>query len=342
MKHDDGATQSGEERILSIDDSGVAQSLYGERNEHLRYLEQVLDVRIGARGSDLHITGSAESVELACDVLLQLAEVIRKGYPLSRSDVGRAVTTLSRDSGTKLDEYMLSSVKLNVPGRRVRPRSVNQKAYVDAINGKDLVFGIGPAGTGKTYLAVAMALSFLLDDRVERLVLCRPAVEAGENLGFLPGTLEEKVNPYLRPLYDALFDMADQQRVQQWVTDGTIEVAPLAYMRGRTLNRSFIILDEAQNTSPQQMKMFLTRIGQGSKTVVTGDITQIDLPHSSQSGLVQAQHILTGIDTIAFQTFTDVDVVRHELVQTIIRAYDRHYRQRHATDAGPQTGEHED
>ena len=337
MKHGDSAMQPQGERNLSIGGDGVAQALYGERNGHLRYIEQVLDVRIGARGNDLHITGDPQAVDLACDVLQQLADVIRTGYPLSRSDVGRAVTTLSRNSDTRLDEYMLSSVKLNVPGKKVRPRSVGQKAYVDAINAKDLVFGIGPAGTGKTYLAVAMALSFLLDGRVDRLVLCRPAVEAGENLGFLPGTLEDKVNPYLRPLYDALFDMLDRPRVQQLIGDGTIEVAPLAYMRGRTLNRSFIILDEAQNTTPQQMKMFLTRIGQGSKTVVTGDITQIDLPRSDRSGLVQVQSVLADIDAIAFATFTDVDVVRHELVQTIIRAYDRHDQLRHAGGAGNAT-----
>jgi len=256
-------------------------------------------------------------------VLGQLYGLLEEGYPIYPADVDYALRILASDRNAKLRDIFLDTVFISAHKHTITPKSVNQKAYIDAIRNTDIVFGIGPAGTGKTYLAMAMAVAELMKNTFTRIVLTRPAVEAGEKLGFLPGDLAEKVNPYLRPLYDALHDMVDFDRARRMVERGTIEVAPLAFMRGRTLNDSFVILDEAQNTTSEQMKMFLTRLGYGSKAVITGDVTQVDLPAGKQSGLKEAQVILRGIVGISFVTFTERDVVRHPLVQEIITAYDR-------------------
>jgi phosphate starvation-inducible PhoH-like protein len=256
-------------------------------------------------------------------VVSQLYNVIENGYPVYASDVDYAIRILSRDRNANLKDIFLDTIYMAANKRTITPKSVAQKAYIDAIRSYDIVFGIGPAGTGKTYLAMAMAIAELMKNNVSRMILARPAVEAGEKLGFLPGDLIEKVNPYLRPLYDALHDMVDFNRAQKMLERGVIEVAPLAFMRGRTLNDSFVILDEAQNTTSEQMKMFLTRLGYGSKAIITGDITQIDLPAGRQSGLKEAQIVLAGIEGIRFCYFTERDVVRHRLVQDIIAAYDR-------------------
>jgi phosphate starvation-inducible PhoH-like protein len=262
-------------------------------------------------------------VELATRLLEQLYGLIEQGYPIYSSDVEYALRILSGDRTARLRDIFLDTVFISASRHTITPKSVNQKAYIDAMRNYDIVFGIGPAGTGKTYLGMAMAIAELMKNAFTRIVLCRPAVEAGEKLGFLPGDLAEKVNPYLRPLYDALHDMVDYDRARKLVERGTIEVAPLAFMRGRTLNDSFVILDEAQNTTSEQMKMFLTRLGYGSKAVITGDVTQIDLPTGKQSGLKEAQVLLRDIPGIRFVTFTERDVVRHPLVQEIIGAYDR-------------------
>lgn len=261
--------------------------------------------------------------ELAVRVLAQLYGLLEKGYPVYPADVEYAVRILSHDRNADLAEIFLDTVYVTSSKRVVTPKSVAQKQYIDAIRKFDVVFGIGPAGTGKTYLAMAMAVSELVKNNFSRVILTRPAVEAGEKLGYLPGDLVEKVNPYLRPLYDALHDIVDFDRVQRWLERGSIEVAPLAFMRGRTLNDSFVILDEAQNTTPEQMKMFLTRLGYDSKAVITGDVTQIDLPPGVRSGLKDAQRVLAGIEGIRFCFFTEADVVRHPLVQDILAAYER-------------------
>jgi len=308
---------------LTFDDDRLLHELLGHNDEHLKTLERTLGVRITTAGHQLTVRGDAVERELAGRVLSQLYGLLEKGYPVYPSDVDYAVRILSSDRGANLREIFLDNIFISSHKRVITPKSVAQKAYVDAIREFDVVFGIGPAGTGKTYLAMAMAVNELLKNNYTRMVLTRPAVEAGEKLGFLPGDLAEKVDPYLRPLYDALHDMVDFERARKMIDRGVIEVAPLAFMRGRTLNDSFVILDEAQNTTPEQMKMFLTRLGYGSKAVITGDVTQIDLPAGKASGLKEAQAILAGIDGIRFCKFSERDVVRHPLVQSIIGAYER-------------------
>jgi phosphate starvation-inducible PhoH-like protein len=297
--------------------------LLGHHDETIKTIERTTGVRIGLGDRTLLIQGDAVERELAARVLKELYGLLEHDYPIYPSDVDYAVRILSRDRAAKLKEIFLDSIYITSHKRVVTPKSVAQKAYIDAIRQDDIVFGIGPAGTGKTYLAMAMAVAALMRDSFARMILTRPAVEAGEKLGFLPGDLAEKVNPYLRPLYDALHDMVDFERAQKMLEKGAIEVAPLAFMRGRTLNDSFVILDEAQNTTPEQMKMFLTRLGYGSKAVITGDVTQIDLPSGKPSGLKHAAQILQGINGIRFCAFSERDVVRHRLVRDIITAYDK-------------------
>ena len=308
---------------LQFAEDAVARFLYGQRDEHLRWIERALDLEIGARGAEVNLRGSPPDVKLGVELLRQLYDLADRGHDLSSADVRRALDMLIRGTDFDLIEIFSDQVFVTGGSKAITPKTAAQKHYIDAIRRHDLVFGIGPAGTGKTYLAVAMALAALQDKKVKRLVLTRPAVEAGERLGFLPGDLTEKVNPYLRPLLDAIHDLLDPDRAAKMLERGTIEIAPLAFMRGRTLNDSFIILDEAQNTTREQMKMFLTRMGFHSRAVVTGDITQIDLARRSDSGLIEAQRILQDVEGIAIEQFTDVDVVRHGLVQRIIRAYDR-------------------
>ena len=299
------------------------RDLLGQHDAHLHGLENALGVKISASGNALIIAGDEPQRDLAGRVATQLYDLIQRGYPVYPSDVDYAVRILSRDRTANLQDIFLDTVYVSSNRRTITPKSLAQKAYIDAIRNYDIVFGIGPAGTGKTYLAMAVAVAELMKRKVSRVVLTRPAVEAGEKLGFLPGDLAEKINPYLRPLYDALHDMVDFDRAQKMIERGVIEVAPLAFMRGRTLNDSFVILDEAQNTTREQMKMFLTRLGYGSKAVITGDITQIDLPAGTRSGLKEARHILRDVDGIQFTLFTEKDVVRHRLVQDVITAYER-------------------
>ena len=299
------------------------RDLLGQHDAHLHGLENALGVKISASGNALIIAGDEPQRDLAGRVATQLYDLIQRGYPVYPSDVDYAVRILSRDHTANLQDIFLDTVYVSSNRRTITPKSLAQKAYIDAIRNYDIVFGIGPAGTGKTYLAMAVAVAELMKRKVSRVVLTRPAVEAGEKLGFLPGDLAEKINPYLRPLYDALHDMVDFERAQKMIERGVIEVAPLAFMRGRTLNDSFVILDEAQNTTREQMKMFLTRLGYGSKAVITGDITQIDLPAGTRSGLKEARHILRDVEGIQFTLFTEKDVVRHRLVQDVITAYER-------------------
>lgn len=304
----------------------MASQLFGPQNQHLKLLGERIGVRIESRGNSvtIHAEGDEVKGELASQVLSQLYAMIRKGKPVQPQDVDFACRILERQPSADVGEVFKGDVYTTSGKRTVSPKSLNQREYLEAIRDSDLTFGIGPAGTGKTYLAVAMAVGALARREVKRIVLTRPAVEAGEKLGFLPGDLMEKINPYLRPLYDALHDMFDFAKVQDYQETGVIEVAPLAFMRGRTLNDAFIILDEAQNTTPEQMKMFLTRLGFGSKAVVTGDVTQIDLPVHSKSGLLLARKILEGEKGIRFVAFDEHDVIRHPLVGRIVRAYDRH------------------
>jgi len=308
---------------LRFADTRLFRELLGQHDEHVKTLERHVGVRIDVSDSTLVLHGDQLQTELASRVLQQLYGLLESGYPIYPSDVDYALRILSGDRGAKLRDIFLDTVFISAHKRVITPKSVAQKDYIDAIRNYDIVFGIGPAGTGKTYLAMAMAVAELMKNSFSRIILTRPAVEAGEKLGFLPGDLAEKVNPYLRPLYDALHDMVDFDRARRMVERGTIEVAPLAFMRGRTLNDSFVILDEAQNTTTEQMKMFLTRLGYGSKAVITGDVTQVDLPAGKASGLKEAQGILRGIPGIRFIMFTERDVVRHPLVQEIITAYDR-------------------
>ena len=308
---------------LQFSNAAHFRELIGQHDEHIRLVERETGVRIDVGEQRLTFHGDAVETELARRVLGQLYNLLEQGYPIYASDVDYAVRILSGDRGANLRDIFLDTVFIAANKRIITPKSLGQKAYIDAIRNYDVVFGIGPAGTGKTYLAMAMAVAELMKNSIARIVLTRPAVEAGEKLGFLPGDLAEKVNPYLRPLYDALNDMVDFDRARRLIERGTIEVAPLAFMRGRTLNDCFVILDEAQNTTTEQMKMFLTRLGYGSKAVITGDITQVDLPAGKASGLREAQNILRGIEGIRIVTFTERDVVRHPLVQEIISAYER-------------------
>jgi len=308
---------------LEFNDPKLFRDLLGQHDEHLKMIQRSLGVKIRARGTTVEIEGDPVELELSAKVIKQLYGLLEKGYPVYGSDVDYAIRILSGDSRANLQDIFLDTIYISSHKRVITPKSVAQKAYIDAIRRYDIVFGIGPAGTGKTYLAMAMAVAELMKNNYVRIILTRPAVEAGEKLGFLPGDLAEKVNPYLRPLYDALHDMVDYDKAHKLVERGTIEVAPLAFMRGRTLNDSFVILDEAQNTTPEQMKMFLTRLGYGSKAVITGDVTQIDLPAGKPSGLKEAWRILKGVEGIRFITFTERDVARHRLVQDIIAAYER-------------------
>jgi phosphate starvation-inducible PhoH-like protein len=308
-------------RKIPVPDEGV-ESLFGTYDENLKHLEGLFNVRIRTTGSELIVEGESGEVARAERVLDQLTALIRDGYKLAKGDVKTAAQLVAQDENVELADYFLKGGPKTSGKRQVMPKSVNQRKYLEAIERTDIVFGIGPAGTGKTYLAMAQAVAFLLAKRVSRIILARPAVEAGEKLGFLPGDLQEKVNPYLRPLYDALYDMLEVERAERLIERGTVEVAPIAFMRGRTLNDAFVILDEAQNTTSEQMKMFLTRLGFGSKAVITGDITQIDLPIGRTSGLIEAMKVVGNIDGIDFIRFDEKDVVRHALVQQIVKAYD--------------------
>jgi phosphate starvation-inducible PhoH-like protein len=307
---------------LSFQDVNLVRQLFGERNAHLDQIAEAVGAVIHARGSKVFIGGEAHARKLVRKVLTQLYDLLKEGYPVYASDIDFAVRTLSGDDRQRLKDIFLDKVYITSKKKAITPKSPAQKAYIDAMRAYDIVFGIGPAGTGKTYLAMAMAVASLAKGIVNRIILTRPAVEAGEALGFLPGDLAEKVDPYLRPLYDALHDMMRFEKAAALMQKGVIEVAPLAFMRGRTLNDSFIILDEAQNTTSEQMKMFLTRTGFNSKAVITGDITQIDLPAERLSGLVEAKNILRRIEGIRFVFFSKHDVVRHKLVQEIINAYE--------------------
>jgi phosphate starvation-inducible PhoH-like protein len=302
------------------------ETLFGVHDQNIKYLESLLDVRIDARGQDVSIDGDPADVETAQRILEDFSDLFKEGKHFTDKELREAFAQIAEDRAFSLRDYF-TKTRFNPAGKKqVAPKSANQRKYIQAIQDNDVVFGIGVAGTGKTYLAVAMAVQALMQKQVNRIVLARPAVEAGEKLGFLPGDLQDKVDPYLRPLYDALFDLIDYERVTRLLEKRVIEVAPLAFMRGRTLSDAFIILDEAQNTTSEQMKMFLTRIGFGSKAVITGDVTQVDLPTGKRSGLIEAERILSRLEGIEFVYFTDKDVVRHKLVQMIIRAYEEQTR----------------
>jgi phosphate starvation-inducible PhoH-like protein len=307
---------------ISVPENG-ALALFGVHDENLKSLEKSLGVQIVSRGDELLVEGEAAQVEKLDNIFEQLSGLAADGHRLSAGDLRIALRLIRQDPQVVLKDYFVDAVLYPSNNKKVMPRSLHQRAYLKAMEENDIVLGIGPAGTGKTYLAVAVAVAALNQKKVNRIILARPAVEAGEKLGFLPGDLQEKIDPYLRPLYDALYDLMDSEKVGRLIERGAIEIAPIAFMRGRTLNSSFIILDEAQNTTAEQMKMFLTRIGFGSKAVVTGDVTQIDLPSGRTSGLVESREILEGINGIGFVHFDEQDVVRHPLVQSIIRAYDR-------------------
>jgi phosphate starvation-inducible protein PhoH and related proteins len=309
--------------IVSISNSEVLQSLVGERDQSLKIIERELDVRIGRVPQGLSINGQDTDVDLASNLLTQIRDLLEQGDQLFPGDIERSIKMLSSNRHLQLSELFRDQIRISGRKFSIVPKTFMQKSYLDAIKAYDLVFGIGPAGTGKTYLAMAMAVTALLEKKVKRIILCRPAVEAGEKLGFLPGDMAEKVNPYLRPLYDALHDMVEVERAQEMIEKGVIEVAPLAFMRGRTLSNAFVILDEGQNTTPVQMKMLLTRIGFNSKCVITGDVTQIDLPRGAISGLSDAAQALAGVEGIEFIRFSKEDVVRHPLVSRIVAAYDK-------------------
>jgi phosphate starvation-inducible PhoH-like protein len=306
---------------ITFPDNEILRSLLGEHDRNIKLIEKLERIRVSVRGNVVTISGEPIPVALIKNLLVQLYDIMGRGFPIYPPDIGYAYRVLAENGTQKLDKIFMDTVFISSKKRMITPKGIAQKHYIDAMRTHDMVFGIGPAGTGKTYLAMAMAVSALLEKKVARIALARPAVEAGEKLGFLPGDLSEKVNPYLRPLYDALFDMLDFDKASALISKGVIEVAPLAFMRGRTLNDSFVILDEAQNTTSEQMKMFLTRLGFGSKAIITGDITQIDLPPDKISGLVEAERILKRIEGIRFVHFTEIDVVRHPLVQDVIRAY---------------------
>ena len=315
------STKSARAEKISFADSNLLRNLCGEHDRHLKLLEKLEDVKIKPWGNTLSISGEEAAVAVVSGVIRQLCDLMLKGLHVELSDFDYAHRILSQDIDFDLSHVFLDTVFISSKKRVIAPKSVAQRRYIDSMRNADMVLAIGPAGTGKTYLAMAMAVSCLLERKVQRIILTRPAVEAGERLGFLPGDLAEKVNPYLRPLYDALYDMVDMEKANALIGKGLIEVAPLAFMRGRTLNDSFIILDEAQNTTSEQMKMFLTRLGFCSKAVVTGDITQIDLPVEKSSGLVEAAAVLHKIQAVRIVHFSQVDVVRHPLVADVISAY---------------------
>jgi phosphate starvation-inducible PhoH-like protein len=307
---------------LSVAAGPEMQGLFGRGDEHVRLLEEGLGVRLIVREGMLTISGAEGAVTVAEQIVGELTTLVRQGRPVGPDEVRLALRHFGQHEPDVFRDLQAQVIEVSPKKRPVRPRSLGQKRYIDAIRKHDIVIGIGPAGTGKTYLAMAMAVSALLHKEVHRIILTRPAVEAGERLGYLPGTLAEKINPYLRPLYDALYDMMETERAMRLIEQGTIEIAPLAFMRGRTLNESFIILDEAQNTTSEQMKMFLTRLGFGSKAVITGDITQVDLPAGRVSGLIEVRSVLKDVSGLRFIYFSEEDVVRHELVQQIVRAYE--------------------
>ncbi|MEZ4753779.1 MAG: PhoH family protein [Bdellovibrionota bacterium] len=309
------------ELAFELSNPAVMPQLVGEHDQNLKILERTLDVSIGRGSEGLIVQGQDAQVDLACDLLDQLSGLLEQGETIWPGDVERAVQMLSKDRKARLEDLFREQVRIAGRKRTIVPKTFAQKRYMDAMRAHDLVFGVGPAGTGKTYLAMAMAVQALIKKDVKRVVLCRPAVEAGEKLGFLPGDMAEKVNPYLRPLYDALHDMVEFDRADEMVEKGMIEVAPLAFMRGRTLADAFVILDEAQNTTEVQMKMLLTRLGRNSKCVITGDITQIDLPRGQSSGMIQALRILRDVPKIAISPFSEEDVIRHPLVSAIIGIY---------------------
>ncbi|MGE5172948.1 MAG: PhoH family protein [Betaproteobacteria bacterium] len=309
---------------LIIENEHSLPSLYGDLDKNLRLIENTYGVNLSARGNRIQIEGDEKSVAQVERLIKQLVNMLAQGVITDKDDVNDAIHAFFSEPSAALKDIFQKTIQVSSRKRPVAPKNETQRRYIEAIRRYDVVFGIGPAGTGKTYLAMASAVSALLRREVSRIILVRPAVEAGEKLGFLPGDLYEKVNPYLRPLYDALYDMIETEKANKLVERGDIEIAPLAFMRGRTLNDSFIILDEAQNTTSEQMKMFLTRLGFNSKTVITGDITQIDLPSGRSSGLIEVQKILEGIEGILFVYFTNRDVVRHKLVQQIIKAYEHH------------------
>jgi phosphate starvation-inducible PhoH-like protein len=311
-------------RKIKLREGTNTASLFGRHDRHLKLIEEELGVRISARGEEVGLEGASEDVRSAERVLQELADLTFEGYELRPEDVTLALKTCHGGYDAPLKDLLLNTFPIATKKRFVAPKSATQKAYIEAIEKFDIVLSIGPAGTGKTYLAMAMAVGALIRKEVSRIILARPAVEAGEKLGFLPGDMYAKVNPYLRPLYDALYDIMDMERANRLVERGEIEIAPLAFMRGRTLNDSFVILDEAQNATAEQMKMFLTRLGFNSKAVITGDITQVDLPSDRVSGLIQVKEILRDIPGIQFVYFNERDVVRHRLVQEIIKAYDRY------------------
>ncbi|MCW2278140.1 phosphate starvation-inducible PhoH-like protein [Heliophilum fasciatum] len=309
---------------MYLEDNGEAVRLFGHHDENLRLIERISGSKVVARGAELMISGEPAVVEQTAHLFEQLIAMLRAGQPVGQAEIEYAAQRIRDGQRTLIAEALGDYVLTTVRGKQIRAKTLGQHTYLQAIQQHSIVFGIGPAGTGKTYLAVVMAVAALKKKEINRIILTRPAVEAGERLGFLPGDLQDKVDPYLRPLYDGLFDTIGMEAAQKYIERGVIEIAPLAYMRGRTLDDSFIILDEAQNTTPEQMKMFLTRIGFGSKVVVTGDITQVDLPRGAHSGLVTIQSILREIDGIFFHIFTAADVVRNPLVGRIIRAYEEH------------------
>ena len=317
------ATKSVSVEKISFADHNLLKNLCGEHDKHLKLIENLEPVKVKAWGNNITISGQNANVRKISTMLRQLYSIMEKGWHIHSSDIDYAHRILSEDVTFELARIFLDTVFISSKKRIITPKSIAQRLYIEYMRNFDMVFAIGPAGTGKTYLAMAMAVSYLLERKVQRIIMARPAVEAGERLGFLPGDLAEKVNPYLRPLYDALYDMIDMERATALINKGLIEVAPLAFMRGRTLNDSFVILDEAQNTTSEQMKMFLTRLGFGSRAIITGDITQVDLPQEKVSGLIEAEHILKKIERIRFVHFSEIDVVRHPLVQDVIKAYAR-------------------
>src|SRR5947207_1836402 len=308
----------------SIEITPNIETLFGTRDENLYVLEYGININIDLRSNAIELERPPGDVARAEQVFSHFDQLQRGGHTLNNGDLNSMLRVLGADPKTTLRGLAEAGRQRSFGRRTVQPKSLNQRRYLDAIESHDMVFGIGPAGTGKTYLAVAMAISALISKRVNRIILARPAVEAGERLGFLPGTLQEKIDPYLRPLYDALYDMLEPEKVDRYLEKNVIEIAPIAFMRGRTLNDSFVILDEAQNTTPEQMKMFVTRLGFNSKAVITGDVTQIDLPSARRSGLLEAVDVLKNVKGLSFVYFDEADVVRHHLVQRIIRAYDEH------------------